>query len=682
MVSTAWCLRDTNCLRFRTQCHLLALLTVCFVSICTPWDWFSGFVQSEIAVIFFLWCATLILVASVTAACLVKAKGSGCETLLAYAAMQITLTANQTILWSFRVALDDIALGSPECERRHKVAECLISSFGIFCTMSYLILGRLLVARANVLGRPLGWKKARTASKMIWKGMACVTAIGVVTCCLRPFTVPGSWSDLVIFDMMAIEFMFFLLAQLSLYLHVLPLFLHSYRSLMAASVLPSAGNEGTFQQACADFLPMARNQFVALLLNVLTGIGQVVGGYFALRHTGSAQVLCSVCLIADSMTNTALVAILTGVHHHDSEKERAARRSEHRRKQKHKQSCKAYLPCEDQEWQAVVESLASRGFTLKSLLDFYASLKDAMPHFDPNIHRTLDVVRQAIIPASADESCAFASKMMNGMPVVPQRMVTHNWSNLFRDLVAAIVADAMHQPTYSKVADLLDNNVSVLMMMLDEGSLSTTYWVCAFSVNQHQAICATNPAKSVDSKTGLEHPVCQCGKKKFWNDTTPLRHDLKSIHCEMNKFDEMIAFLSASDENFTQIIAVDRSFEIFGRAWCVAEMAEANHMGMRQDIKLASRQDSGFDAQTSQLKQLDVRRMQASRPEDVTEILAKIKDVDEFNSHLQHLLLGDEGLFVVWNKFDIVSQTAELGRVTLFADIYARAKPGGNWDVV
>eukprot|EP00969_Alexandrium_andersonii_P117948 5217285-Alexandrium_andersonii.AAC.1 len=56
----------------------------------------------------------------------------------------------------------------------------------------------------------------------------------------------------------------------------------------------------------------------------------------------------------------------------------------------------------------------------------------------------------------------------------------------------------------------------------------------------------------------------------------------------MNKFDDLIRFLSATDRHFSQIVAVDDSFLLFSRAWCVSEIAVANAMGMEQHLKLSS----------------------------------------------------------------------------------------------
>ena len=104
--------------------------------------------------------------------------------------------------------------------------------------------------------------------------------------------------------------------------------------------------------------------------------------------------------------------------------------------------------------------------------------------------------------------------------------------------------------------------------------------ICAFCVNQHASICGGNPYHSTDAVTGAEHEVCDCGLAKAWNGTEPvLDEDGSSIPCEMNKFDNMMELLSAADPGFAQLIAVDASFVLFSRAWCVAEVATAHKMG-------------------------------------------------------------------------------------------------------
>ena len=116
-----------------------------------------------------------------------------------------------------------------------------------------------------------------------------------------------------------------------------------------------------------------------------------------------------------------------------------------------------------------------------------------------------------------------------------------------------------------------------------------------------------------------------------------------SINCEMNKFSDMIAWLAATDTAFKQILVVNSSLEIFSRAWCVAEMAEAYMMGMKQLPKIESSMSNRM--RNERLKSLRVEDMKASRPEDVEQILSRIPDKCEFNRQLQKLFSKIFGAF-------------------------------------
>ena len=59
----------------------------------------------------------------------------------------------------------------------------------------------------------------------------------------------------------------------------------------------------------------------------------------------------------------------------------------------------------------------------------------------------------------------------------------------------------------------------------------------------------------------------------------------RSIGCEMNKFDDMMALLAASNANFSQVVAVDSQCGLFHRAWCVAELVQASQMQLVQHVK-------------------------------------------------------------------------------------------------
>ena len=131
-----------------------------------------------------------------------------------------------------------------------------------------------------------------------------------------------------------------------------------------------------------------------------------------------------------------------------------------------------------------------------------------MKHYNPRLHTTEDVVRLAIIPFSRAQQAACATVLMKGVYTRPQRMVTHNWGNLFRDLVAAVVADALDESDYGMIGYLLDNSLGTLIEWVAAADkLQSTYWICAFSVNQHASICGKNPASTKDSVTKELHPI-------------------------------------------------------------------------------------------------------------------------------------------------------------------------------
>ena len=321
---------------------------------------------------------------------------------------------------------------------------------------------------------------------------------------------------------------------------------------------------------------------------------------------------------------------------------------------------------EENDWEKKTRELASRGISLGELIAFYKSLGDTvMQSFQASVHTTNDVVRLAIIPMTASSCCSYAQLVNKGEKILPKKMITHNWSNLFRDLLASVISDALGEHTFEFIAELLSDKAGVeaLEEMLQvHGSLQETYWICAFAVNQHAGICGANPAGTVDPVTGLPHPTCQCSEPKFFNEDPPLNDDGKSIQCEMNKFDDMMALLARENPDFAEVVAVDASLDLFGRAWCVAELAEAHRMGMAQSLKM--RNEETLLRRQLTLQGLKVENMKASRPEDVVEILGKIPDKDAFNSKLQELIFDSNvGLVAAWKNADALWQMEEASHV-------------------
>ena len=321
---------------------------------------------------------------------------------------------------------------------------------------------------------------------------------------------------------------------------------------------------------------------------------------------------------------------------------------------------------EENDWEKKTRELANRGISLEDLLAFYKNLGDTvMQSFQPSVHTTTDVVRLAIIPLTASSCSSYAQLVNKGAKVLPKKMVTHNWSNLFRDLLASVISDALGEHTFEFVAELLSDKAGVKAlekMLRVHGSLQETYWICAFAVNQHAGICGANPAGTVDPVTGLTHPTCQCSEPKFFNQDPPLNDDGKSIQCEMNKFDDMMALLARENPDFGEVVAVDASLDLFGRAWCVAELAEAHRMGMAQSLKM--RNAETLLRRQLTLQGLKVENMKASRPEDVVEILAKIPDKEAFNAKLQELIFDSNvGLVAAWKNADTLQQMEEVSHL-------------------
>ena len=161
-----------------------------------------------------------------------------------------------------------------------------------------------------------------------------------------------------------------------------------------------------------------------------------------------------------------------------------------------------------------------------------------------------------------------------------------------------------------------------------------------------------------DPFTNELHPVCDCGSI---NISDP---DGRSILSEVNKFDDVMYHLSATG-CCRQVIAVDQSLDLFQRAWCVAEIAEARRLQMKQALKLASKATMMHRVHT--LENLDVQKMRASRETDRELILSKIKqstNIDQFNKELRSLILDEQsGLLASWHAMDSLQQIGEVGRL-------------------
>ena len=312
-------------------------------------------------------------------------------------------------------------------------------------------------------------------------------------------------------------------------------------------------------------------------------------------------------------------------------------------------------------WKEKVVELSLRGMTLRSLLLFQQEDLPSMPdwQYSPKEHKTRDVVRRVIIPLTRREESSYAVSSLNRDGArKAQIMVTHNWANCFKDLLAAVVSDALNECSFRLATQLLEDDAAFLCKVLAESRrLGDTYWICAFAVNQHCSICHSNPYDR-DPLTNELHPVCNCSSV---NISDP---DGRSTVSEINKFDDMMYHL-ATTGGFRQVVAVDQTLDLFNRAWCVAEIAEAKRLQMNQALKLASKATIVQRART--LENLDVRGMRASSETDKELILNKIEgnmSIDQFNTDLQSLIFDPKsGLLASWNAMDSLQQVGEVGRL-------------------
>lgn len=187
-------------------------------------------------------------------------------------------------------------------------------------------------------------------------------------------------------------------------------------------------------------------------------------------------------------------------------------------------------------------------------------------------------------------------------------MVTHHWANRFRDLVAAVVADALHLSRWDSVAQHLScGEVEILREgFAESGTQDSQYWICALCINQHASICG-NSMGVRDTVTGDVLPFCDCSTPKYFND--------HPVQCELNKFDCMMKHLHHHySQDFLQVVAIDKDFNLFSRAWCVAELVEAYNSHMDQHVMLHS--PSVLEQNSGRLSSLKVENCAASRPED------------------------------------------------------------------
>jgi len=205
--------------------------------------------------------------------------------------------------------------------------------------------------------------------------------------------------------------------------------------------------------------------------------------------------------------------------------------------------------------------------------------------------------------------------------------------------------------------------------------------VCAFCVNQHSCIChsfgpepkpGTDQYKEFDHKrrdsvAGEEYPLCRCSTQKYFNSNR--------VHCEMNKFDAMMAYLAFKDPAMKQVVVVDAKLEIFSRAWVVAELIEAQKLCIEQRMKVL---DLHSIRRAGKVQHIRVEHCQAARPEDVQEILSKIDDVPAFDRQLEKLIFGGDGGLIAGVVEEVRRAADTSSSAPLFMGRLWKLKTNGN----
>lgn len=226
--------------------------------------------------------------------------------------------------------------------------------------------------------------------------------------------------------------------------------------------------------------------------------------------------------------------------------------------------------------------LYHKGFSLRQLLAFV----------DRHCHRegligfrstTAEVVKQIIIPQTAERMCCYADVLPGG-PQIPETLMSHWWGNIFLDLVKSICQHAAQK-------------TELFAEMYTEEELKKTYWLCIFGVNQHRSICGTkfNP--------------CACRAPKR----------LTGFGCQMDKFSLMMKNIPR------HALALDPQLKTLTRVWVLSEINEA--MGVEKDESKKTVYCGTVSAELRDNPVVhSVADAEASYPEDKMLILKQIQD--------------------------------------------------------
>jgi hypothetical protein len=151
--------------------------------------------------------------------------------------------------------------------------------------------------------------------------------------------------------------------------------------------------------------------------------------------------------------------------------------------------------------------------------------------------------------------------------------------------------------------------------------LKQYYWICPFSVNQHAVGCKW---------------LCGCTCTVAKNDK------LFDEDKEINKFDDMMKYMKLEiicqqkNTRLKQVMACDENFIMLRRLWCVAECVEAEDSLIPQTVKIKTA--GTLKHSWEKIHNFDVKKSEATDPNDIAMVMAKIHDPPVFNKKLRSLM--------------------------------------------
>lgn len=235
---------------------------------------------------------------------------------------------------------------------------------------------------------------------------------------------------------------------------------------------------------------------------------------------------------------------------------------------------------ESEEIKPTVDRLWGNGFSIRQLHSFFSAKANAWM-------TTSEVVREVVIPETADRQCAYMQgEFMEqlGGPKGADKLVSHSWSSKFVTTCSNIFTDVDDVNDSRKLtkhkrrwlAGYGKPDPDWLNELSDQQRDGTIYWLCIFAVNEHKSICGDcfqcNPGPEKKwSQQDYAQELCKgCAIKKF----NPCACGAQKIP-ESSPAYEIDKFAFVVGRVKELVVSVDEDFATLSRVWVVSEIATA-----------------------------------------------------------------------------------------------------------